>query len=436
MNMRHSALSAASVLALGLAAGTVSAADDSVPISTPAGITLVDVTDNQQKLVWRRLGTADGKPLYTSNADAANTAKCADDCAKEFPPFIAAKGAAAFGAWSFVTRADGAKQWAYQGQPLYTYSGTDPAGDPPSGKDVVKGAAKEALDFGSKAYSPKEGWKRAAFLPEKSTPTPAGIELTTLAVANGYGFSVPGTGMVMYVIKGQPKNPTMWMPVYAPGAAQAMGDFTILTREDSTQQWAYKGQRLYTYNGDYSAGDINGTVEQKDASVALATRHFQPAGVNIDVLALRGPIMTTAKGLTLYTESRQKLQYGGRESRGGYRYSYNEAKAVGTVGCVDDCLKSWKPLVAPANAVSSGFWEVDTRADGSKQWSYRGSPLYTFVDDKKPGDIEGNNRHTVVYGNADNIDRMKLTGGAEADPKNSYGAFGAGFYWHTVGLFN
>ena len=30
-----------------------------------------------------------------------------------------------------------------------------------------------------------------------------------------------------------------------------------------------------------------------------------------------------------------------------------------------------------------------SRDDGSKQWAYKGKPLYTWIKDTKPGDISG-----------------------------------------------
>src|SRR5262249_44172379 len=70
----------------------------------------------------------------------------------------------------------------------------------------------------------------------------------------------------------------------------------------------------------------------------------------------------------------------------------------GTSGCQGDCTASWKPLLAPANAEGSGFWEVISRPEGAKQWVFKGSPVYTFVGDKNPGDIAGNNRNVIVFG--------------------------------------
>jgi predicted lipoprotein with Yx(FWY)xxD motif len=33
-----------------------------------------------------------------------------------------------------------------------------------------------------------------------------------------------------------------------------------------------------------------------------------------------------------------------------------------------------------------GDWKVITRDDGSKQWAYKGKPIYYFVVDKAAGD--------------------------------------------------
>jgi hypothetical protein len=154
------------------------------------------------------------------------------------------------------------------------------------------------------------------------------------------------------------------------------------------------------------------------------------------VLTVRGPLLMTDQGLSLYTEARQAEQLGGRETRNGYHISYETAKAVNTRGCLDVCTKQWRPLRAPAGAEGSGFWEVAVRPDGTKQWAYRGSPLYTYSADRKPGDIDGNNRHIIVYGDPQgrNDAVLALAGGEKTDDNNFYGAFGAGFYWHVARL--
>jgi len=57
--------------------------------------------------------------------------------------------------------------------------------------------------------------------------------------------------------------------------------------------------------------------------------------------------------------------------------------------CNDKCAVEWPPLAASASDKASGKWTIIKRDDGTLQWAYSGHPLYTFVDDKKPGDVTG-----------------------------------------------
>ena len=50
---------------------------------------------------------------------------------------------------------------------------------------------------------------------------------------------------------------TNWPPFTATGAS-ASGDWTVVTRDDGTQQWAYKGKPLYTWSKDTKPGDTTG----------------------------------------------------------------------------------------------------------------------------------------------------------------------------------
>ncbi len=42
--------------------------------------------------------------------------------------------------------------------------------------------------------------------------------------------------------------------------------------------------------------------------------------------------------------------------------------------------------------MAEGDWTIIDRTDGTKQWAYKGKPLYTFVQDKKPGDMTGDGK--------------------------------------------
>lgn len=41
-----------------------------------------------------------------------------------------------------------------------------------------------------------------------------------------------------------------WPPLAAPANAANDGDWTVVTRDDGSKMWAYKGKPLYTYKGD------------------------------------------------------------------------------------------------------------------------------------------------------------------------------------------
>ncbi|MEC5397187.1 COG4315 family predicted lipoprotein [Uliginosibacterium sp. H1] len=49
-----------------------------------------------------------------------------------------------------------------------------------------------------------------------------------------------------------------WPPFAVANPALAGGDFSILRRDDGSQQWAWKGMPLYFYVGDAKPGDITG----------------------------------------------------------------------------------------------------------------------------------------------------------------------------------
>jgi len=77
----------------------------------------------------KALVDAKGMTLYVFDKDTAGKSACNGKCATTWPPLMAAADAKASGDWSIVTRDDGAKQWAYKGKPLYTWSKDKAPGD-------------------------------------------------------------------------------------------------------------------------------------------------------------------------------------------------------------------------------------------------------------------------------------------------------------------
>lgn len=63
-----------------------------------------------------------------------------------------------------------------------------------------------------------------------------------------------------------------------------------------------------------------------------------------------------------------------------------------TSKCTGSCATFWPPVAGPATAGAgiTGTLGTITRADGTKQETYDGHPLYTFAGDKKAGEATGN----------------------------------------------
>jgi predicted lipoprotein with Yx(FWY)xxD motif len=100
------------------------------------------------------------------------------------------------------------------------------------------------------------------------TPPPSPEDLThPLPPAFfGNGLLVSPTGMTLYTFdQDQPGASACagdctrtWTP-FAPATADTRyGDFTILTRDDGSRQWAYKGRPVYLCNLDHAMGDVAG----------------------------------------------------------------------------------------------------------------------------------------------------------------------------------
>ncbi|GAB2698646.1 hypothetical protein GCM10027037_23700 [Mucilaginibacter koreensis] len=67
--------------------------------------------------------------------------------------------------------------------------------------------------------------------------------------------------------------------------------------------------------------------------------------------------------------------------------------ADGQSGCNGGCSTAWPTFYDASLTLASGLTATDfgtiTRADGSKQTTYKGWPLYTFAGDSKAGDVNG-----------------------------------------------
>lgn len=81
-------------------------------------------------------------------------------------------------------------------------------------------------------------------------------------------------------------------------------------------------------------------------------------------------VMVDNAGMTLYTFDKDR-------------------QGAGKSVCNGPCAGLWPPLAAGADGKPAGDFTIITRDDGSKQWAYKGKPLYLWIKDRKPGDRTG-----------------------------------------------
>ncbi len=214
----------------------------------------------------------------------------------------------------------------------------------------------------------------AAFAAHAEPLVPAGITLHDMG--DGWTFG-DARGVALYIkdIDKQPGKSACtgqcaieWPPAVAAADAKPQGDWSVIVREDGGRQWAFRGKPLYTYSGDRAPGEIGG--DGLGYFVMLTHVLFQqmplPPGLSIHATA-KGRALADAKGMTLYSFDRG-------------------------VDCTERCLEEWTPIAAPAIAQAWGDWSPVARRDGSRQWAYKGKPLYAYARDANPGDLGGDDQ--------------------------------------------
>src|SRR5206468_2360320 len=81
------------------------------------------------------------------------------------------------------------------------------------------------------------------------------------------------------------------------------------------------------------------------------------------------------------------------DARGRTLYLFEMDKR-GRSACYGACATYWPPLLSPAKprparGVSASLLGLTKRANGKRQVTYAGHPLYTFIGDKKAGQTSG-----------------------------------------------
>ncbi|WP_336730729.1 hypothetical protein [Achromobacter ruhlandii] len=112
------------------------------------------------------------------------------------------------------------------------------------------------------------------------------------------------------------------------------------------------------------------------AALVLSSAALFSAGAHAQAVKAQDGVLVNSAGMTLYTFDKD---------------------AGGKSACNDQCAKIWPPVTAAADAKTSGDLSIITRDDGSKQWAYKGKPVYLYAKDAKPGDKTGDNFKDVWH---------------------------------------
>jgi predicted lipoprotein with Yx(FWY)xxD motif len=122
-----------------------------------------------------------------------------------------------------------------------------------------------------------------------------------------------------------------------------------------------------TGSGAYGGG---GTTATQPASAPTATG----AVVSVATVPKLGKIIVDSRGFTLY--------------------DFHKDKGT-TSSCYGGCPQVWPPLLTkgapqPGNGAPAAKLGTTERKDGTTQVTFAGHPLYTYVEDTKPGEVNGN----------------------------------------------
>lgn len=158
-----------------------------------------------------------------------------------------------------------------------------------------------------------------------------------------------------------------WPAFPAAADSQPIGSFTIHERKDGIRQWVYRGKPLYTFAKDEYPGGTFGDGVANRWRLAFGVLR-SPPGIGVSRTPI-GRILVNEKGLTLYTPK--------------------AGSAALKSGCDATCLREWMPAPAPALARDNGDWTVLARSDGTRQWAFKGQPLYASHSDRRAGDLRG-----------------------------------------------
>jgi len=172
-----------------------------------------------------------------------------------------------------------------------------------------------------------------------------------------------------------------WPPLLADDGAVATMAMTLISRSDGQQQWAMKGQALYTWYLDSAQGDIGG--DGVNDVWHLARPMPVAATVINDIESYVGveTIVTVSSSSDVLTAM--------RADKSGFTLYTFDKDPIDDSACAGDCINIWPPLLADTGAMAMPPLSLMTLSNGNTQWAYKNKPLYFFQNDLAAGDING-----------------------------------------------
>jgi predicted lipoprotein with Yx(FWY)xxD motif/photosystem II stability/assembly factor-like uncharacterized protein len=330
-----------------------------------------------------------GNTLYFFTKDAFDASVCEGGCKTNWPIFYnddlqigAGLDAADF---STILRADGDMQTAYKGWPLYYFINDHAAGET-NGEDV-----------GGVWYVAKPDY--SIMLVDNQLVGADGI--------NYNGSYEPGDEVVQYFVDDYGRtlygflpdeynknnytepdfsNDPIW-PIYETinKTAPSVLDSSLFSVIDvhGRQQLTYKGWPLYYFGPDSMQRGLNKGVSVPSPGVwPIIQKDMPPAQTKVVVAenGSLGTVLTDGSGNVLYFFTKD---------------------AFDASVCAGGCKTNWPIFYGenlnPGNGLESSDFASITRADGDMQTTFKGWPLYYFINDNAPGDVSGEDVGGVWY---------------------------------------
>lgn len=312
-------------------------------------------------------------------------------CEQLWPPLLAPADAKPVGKWTLVKRKNGENQWAFDGYPVYTSDRDRKPGDVLGGTNALAGGAQGIVRV--PLSPPPDAPPELAVVPFRT-----GHMLTTYRGSSVYISDADEPG------KSNCTGPCLqdWAPVLAPQTAKPRGEWSVVERSPGIKQWAYRGKPLYTYIPDKRTRSVIGSDVPGWHNAYTQRALPPPAEFTIHDSRI-GQVLADANGKTLY------LYQCNDDALDQQTCDHPESPQVYRLAICGDfdpkvCQATFPYVKAAPGAKSdSTLWSVMTinpdtgrkakagEAGAMSVWAYRERPVYTYGDDEKPGDANGDN---------------------------------------------